>query len=61
MFIYLGIELFSVRKITREPSITYASNTVVFSFFKKDIVLMVSNALDKSKKTAKVRFFMLCR
>ena len=37
MFIDLGI-LFSVREITREPTITYTSNTIVFNFFKKDIV-----------------------
>ena len=37
VFIDLGI-LFSVRKITREPIITYTSNTIVFEFFTKDIV-----------------------
>ena len=37
MFIDLGI-LFSVRQITREPIITYASYTIVFQFFKKDTV-----------------------
>ena len=56
MFIDLGI-LFSVRKITREPIITYTCNTIVFEFFKKDIVANGSKALDKSKNTAMVRFF----
>ena len=37
MFIDLGI-LFSVRQITRVLIITYASNTIVLKFVKKDIV-----------------------
>ena len=55
MFIDLGI-LFSVRKITREPIITYTSNTIVFQFLRRILWLMVSKDLDKSKNTAKVRF-----
>ena len=60
MFIDLGI-LFSVRQITTEPIMPLTPCMYVYIYSPDMDILMVSNALDKSNNTAKVRFVMLCR